>query len=135
MLFRMPLASLFASTGLLLSMPAQAQTLLLSQGTDWAAHEAEVQAVIATIPFAKNPQSFQRYANGIRWSDGVTRKMTMFSNCGVRDDQTYMAGYYCMSGYVSISDPMGIKVCRLARIRYMAEKRKVLYDTKECRYR
>jgi hypothetical protein len=67
--------------------------------------------------------------NTVRWEDGSKARFENLTYC-------YDAGnewYYCNGGYVSISNPMGIKVCELKDINWM--RGKYWYEPKTCRYK
>jgi hypothetical protein len=70
------------------------------------------------LPFNKDVQSFQRYLNQLRWSDGIKREFFRLSSCGYKDLRTdlpiiYEEVYKCNYGFLKIYDPRGIEICKL----------------------
>lgn len=82
---------------------------------------------VFAFPFQPNPQSFQSYMNTVRWEDG---SKTTFQNIGgcefyPASNSRYSDTAVCRAGFVTISNPMGTKICNLTIARYI----KGIYDT------
>lgn len=71
------------------------------------------------FPFGLNPSDFQNYMNNKRnWNDGSSARFEKLSSCqleyGFQFSDAYLAyPYMCKSGYVTISNPIGTRICSL----------------------
>lgn len=98
------------------------------------------------FPFREDPQSFQNYMNTMRWDDGSKVVFQNLGSCffrtstrkGGRGDMDYdNAG--CSGGFITISNPLGIKICEL-RFAYYSKNIntnaiKTHYQPGNCRYK
>ena len=102
---------------------------------------------VNAFPFREDPQSFQNYMNNMRWNDGSN---VVFQNLGVCNFYTSLRqggtgpdyNYdhaSCGSGFVTISNPMGRKICQLSSVRYSKDVRTGAIETNfqpgNCRYK
>lgn len=85
---------------------------------------------VYALPFNPNPQSFQSYANTVRWDDGSRISFQNLNNCEEKPD---MKLYACNNGYATIANPMGTKVCDLKTVGWWDNK--IIYETRTCRYK
>ncbi len=84
---------------------------------------------VYALPFREDPQSFQNYLNQvIKWDDGSKMYYQNLHQCS----SYYTGGYYCDAGFVKVSNPMGVKVCRIERISFVESG--ITYRWGTCRY-
>jgi hypothetical protein len=90
-------------------------------------------------PFKQDPVSFTKYLNSLKWEDG---DKVYFQGLGKCTNSNTMSTYGCGAGYVTISNPLGTKICVLQRKSSLFNNFAVYYDAKsqvrfnwgECRY-
>lgn len=81
-------------------------------------------------PFQPDPQSFAKYLNQLKWSDGSKNYFQNLNVCEHRDNgQTFM----CHDGYVTNTSPLGKLTCRLWSVDYSSETGRVNYMRREYR--
>ena len=101
---------------------------------------------VFAYPFNPDPQSFQNYMNTRSWKSGSKAYFQNLNSCGGAD-ATF---FYCSGGFVTISSPMGTKVCEISSANwsrdliknkgsfsysYSQEGGKVSYRIGSCRYK
>ena len=69
--------------------------------------------------------------NTRNWSDGSRITFQNLTNCG--GGSQVFGAYYCLSGFATISNPMGTKVCE-ANVSYYYDTT-YKYITANCRYK
>jgi len=82
---------------------------------------------LTALPFAKSPISFQGYLNKVKWKDGSKAYFQGFYDCSAKGE------YYGCMGFVSVSNPLGNKICR-ARVGWYSSSG-ASFTVSECRYR
>jgi hypothetical protein len=90
-------------------------------------------------PFKLDPQSFQRYANSLKWEDG-SKLNFQFGECRyeqLRGNYGALVDWhvYTCKGFVTISNPMGSRVCSLKVADWDTKFRKFRYVIDVCRYK
>ena len=71
--------------------------------------------------------------NAVRWDDGSKVSFQNINSCTSLNNNTY---YYCVSGYATITNPMGSKVCNLKDVHYVAmDINRGGYTPNQCRYK
>jgi len=98
---------------------------------------------VFALPFNPDPQSLQNYMNAVRWSDGSTAKFQNLGGCSFSHADgvsNYFDAGVCTTGFVTISSPMGTRICTVTNAgygRFIQNKDSggVSYKTGECRYK
>lgn len=103
-------------------------------------------------PFQPDPASFARYLNSIKWDDGSRNYFQNLHNCMANTQEKTLAdlarswnnplaetptyeSYLCLSGYVTITNPQGTKVCQLTGATWDSKSRRANFSYSACRYR
>lgn len=86
---------------------------------------------VFAYPFNPNPQSFQNYLNAVKWKNG---SKVYFNNLNECRDAGMSGTYYNCRGFVTISDPMGTKICELGSVVWNLGGH-IRYTTRQCRYK
>lgn len=89
---------------------------------------------VYALPFQPNPQSFQNYMNTIKWDDGSKITFQNLNNCRIVSIDGD-GGYVCSSGFSTISNPMGTRVCSLDFVAYDPATRRSNFNKTSCRYK
>jgi hypothetical protein len=110
----------------------------------WTMTRASVNSSVAesdSTPFKKDPISFTKYLNSVQWESGDKVYFQNLGNCK-RGDLTPNSTYGCNSGYVTITNPMGTKICSLRTnhlailaVQYSGKKLGPSFAVGECRYK
>lgn len=67
---------------------------------------------VYALPFRADPQSFQNYLNQItKWDDGSKMYYQNLGNCAES-----IEGFFCAAGFVTVTNPMGVKVCSIEAV-------------------
>jgi hypothetical protein len=93
---------------------------------------------VFAYPFKLESQSFQNYMNTRKWNDGSKVYFQNLNSCRqteIYGDVVAYNGYICDSGYVTISNPKGTRVCDITEILYNFEKGRSSFKTSGCRYK
>ena len=87
---------------------------------------------VYALPFREDPQSFQNYLNQIKgWDDGSKLYYQNLGKC--RSWKIPINSYLCGTGFVTVTNPMGVKVCSIDSVMYSYEERKISQEWGTCR--
>ncbi len=85
------------------------------------------------LPFMPNRESFVKWANSRTWDDGSVVYFQPSTKCIFPNNP--LVGAECIEGFVTITNPMGTKVCELDSMVYWVSFRGLRYKVKNCRFR
>ena len=88
---------------------------------------------VFALPFLPDPQSLQNYMNAVRWNDGSKATFQNLGGCNFVQGEPYRDVGLCFAGFVTISNPMGSKICSITRVGYQFGQ--IVYETGNCRYK
>ena len=109
--------------------------------------------LLALVPFTfalpahayfSSPSAFQAAFNRVNWGNGTYTTLSHASQCQsfVWDDidleRVVMIpgkGYKCYSGWITVKDPQGTRVCKLKYASYSEKRNWWSYDTHNCRWK
>ncbi len=84
---------------------------------------------VYALPFREDPQSFQNYLNQVRtWDDGSKMYYQNLRECSSYNN----TAYYCLAGFVKVSNPMGVKICSIEKVSFWESR--ITNITGTCRY-